>query len=135
MSNEVTTAPPPEQRGKGYITLFVNGTVITGRAVKLAEYFRATMIPDDAGPDFDVLREIADRFEKEYADVELLRDKGYDALTDKEKELADAPLRFVNLLDARFQIGSGALAPTSERGIAIRVRFSSVDAWTMGELS
>ena len=120
--------------GSGGITLIVGGTIITGRPVSTADFFRATLIPADAGDDFDVLRQQADEIDRLNQEVEELRDRDPESLSEEEQAKAGIQKEFVNLLDAHYSLGDGKLAPTNQP-VAIRVRLSSVDAWLPGTMS
>lgn len=119
--------------GMGGVTLFVNGNVITGRPVSKGDFFRTTSIPND-DPEWDSLRAAADRWDQEDEEIRSLRQRDPESLTEEELELANQSRYFINLVEAKFQTGAGALAPTAGSGVCMQIRTDSVDGWTPGTL-
>ncbi len=122
--------------GKGAVTVFVGGRAITGRPVTPADFFRACYLPSPSDEDrsLDPLREIADKFDADYKHIKELRDADPDTLSDEDKKLAAQPRSFLNLLDARYLMEGGVMAPTNG-GVPMRIRYSAIDAWIPGEMS
>lgn len=122
--------------GEGAVTVFVGGRAITGRPVTPADFFRACHLPPSSDGDeaFDPLREFADKLDADYKHIEELRDADPDSLSDEDKKLASQPRTFLNLLDARYLMEGGVMAPTNG-GVPMRIRCSAIDAWIPGEMS
>lgn len=113
------------------ITLFVHGTVITGKAVPTSRYVRH-MVTGVEGTD-SVWDDLAATFKEGEDNFTRLNEQDYDSLAPDEQKIVDAPRGFINLIEAKFQGADGRLLPSGQL-VAFRVKIASVDGWVYGDL-
>lgn len=113
------------------LTLFVGGSLISGTAVPLSTYVRAVFASPEA---LETMADALATIEGREQELRDLRSKEPEELTKKERKEVGQPRYFINLINAKWQAAGGQMAPTNQ-AVNMRVRASSVDAWTMGTTS
>jgi hypothetical protein len=110
------------------LTLFVGGSLISGTAVPLSTYVR-TVFTDPAS--LEIMTDGLAAVERSEHELRDLQSKEVEQLTKQERKKLGQPRYFINLINAQWQAPTGEMAPTNQT-VNVRVRASSVDAWTMG---
>ena len=111
------------------LTLFVQGAIITGRAVRRGHFYRKTFLEtmeslDDA---WDDTVAVCDRLDAEDEYAAGLTGQDRSSLGPDDQLIFDEALRHINLLDAHYV--SGALVSPSEP-LHIRLRTDAVSGWS-----
>jgi len=115
------------------ITLFVNGSTITGVVINYKTYLREIIGAMREG------REGSNELGRVFIDtftgaMEKRAEEIPDLLSEEDEEEKHPPRRFIHLRNARVIAGSNFF-PTQGRGLIWRGRISSVDGFSFGTLS
>lgn len=115
------------------LLLVTSGTVISGWLIPMWKWLEGAFA--QGNQEVGVYGKHAFELKEDAARARELIDKenGGEELEESDSEFLDAMVnpRFLGLCDAKFQGGIGAMYPT-DKGVHLRVRLSSVDAWSPG---
>lgn len=133
---EDTDALGERDMGRYPVVLAVKGMLIAGRPVSAEEWFEFHENGLDEGHVLPfgmslVQRNLEKRREEREAAYALPEGTEY---TEEQKAALLNHTGFIYLLDGRYVFGS-TFVPTQGDGIAIRVDYSSVDAWSYGTIT
>ncbi len=115
------------------VTLFVQGAVLTGRAVRRGTFYRKAFFEtmDNLADDWDETRANCERIDAEDAYAAGLVGRERDSLSPDDQFISDEHVRHINLLDAHYVTGA-VVSPVQP--LSIRVRTDSVNAWTLARI-
>ena len=116
-----------------WITVSTGGTVITGKIATPATFFRKSLVDNTQHEGVRAhFESYAAELDSGYQELEQLRKKDYDELTDEERKNVEQPWHFLNLVEAAIW-DNGEFSPSNRQG-NYRIRISAVDAWHLGRL-